>query len=291
MHLRAHEYWLLLKPRILLAMVALYSTSYIASFASLGQAPFDFPHFVIGFVAVSLAVSGSNALNCYLDRDIDALMVRTRRRPIPRGVVEPKVALVFGLLLLASAAAISLYLGVVPFLLLIIEGAGFYLVAYTILLKRRTSLNVLATAPSVAAPSWFGWFMGGAPLNAQALVLGLIVAVWGPLHLWSIAYTFAEDYLRGEVPMLPSVLSPGRAVYSIVVSLLVLVSSTYFLAFLAGSILFTLAVSVINIPLLFVGARFYVTPSKRRGWWIFKLTAPYIVIVLSAFMIDKYLSV
>ncbi len=277
-----------MKPRILIAMVALYATSYLASYASLGRSPFDFPRFFLGFVAVSLAVSGSNALNCYLDRDIDALMVRTRRRPIPRGGVKPREALVLGLLLLASASAISLYLGVVPFLFVIVEGAGFYLVFYTILLKRRTSLNVLATAPSVAAPSWFGWFMGGASFNAQALILGLIVAVWGPLHLWSIAYTFSEDYLRGEVPMLPSVVSPRRAVNSITASLVVLIVSTYFLAFLARSIIFALGVSVINIPLLLVGARFYVSPSKRGGWWLFKLTAPYIVIVLSAFTIDRY---
>jgi len=286
--LGAYEYWLLAKPRILLAMVALYATSYLASFASLGRAPFDLARFVIGFVAVFLAVSGSNSLNSYLDRDTDARMVRTRRRPIPKGGVQPRGALVFGLLLLASATAISLSLGVIPFLLLI-EGAGSYLLFYTMLLKRRTSLNVLATAPSVAAPSWFGWFMGGAPFNAQALILGLIVAVWGPLHLWSIAYTFAEDYLRGGIPMLPSVVSPRRAVNSIVTSLVVLVSSTYLLAFLARSILFALAVSVINIPLLLVGARFYATPSKKGGWWLFKLTAPYIVIVLSAFTLDQYL--
>ncbi|MCW3992648.1 MAG: UbiA family prenyltransferase [Candidatus Bathyarchaeota archaeon] len=286
--MRVHEYWKLLKPRVLLAMVALYAASYLASYAHQGGGTLDVFRFASGLAAVFTAVGGSNALNCYLDRDIDAVMARTMARPLPRGSVGLRGALALGLLLLASASALSLSQGILPFILFA-EGAGSYLIFYTWILKRRTRLNVLATAPAVAAPAWFGWIMGGAPFNMQALVLGLIVAVWGPLHLWSIAYAFAGDYLRGGVPMLPAVASPGTAVKSVLAALLVLISSSYLLAPWARSPLYVFIVSLINIPLTLAGLRFYVDPSRRSGWWLFKLTAPYIVVVLFAFTADQYL--
>lgn len=288
MCLRVHEYWKLLKPRILMAMAALYAASYMASYAHQGGGPVDVLSFASGLAAVFAAVGGSNALNCYFDRDIDAMMARTMARPLPRGNVGLRAALALGLLLLASASALSLSQGILPFILFA-EGAGSYLILYTWNLKRRTRLNVLATAPAVAAPAWFGWIMGGAPFNLQALILGLIVAVWGPLHLWSIAYTFARDYIRVGVPMLPAVVSQGTAVKSVIAALLVLVSFSYLLAPWARSPLYALSVSLINIPLTLVGLRFYLDPSRRAGWWLFKLTAPYIVVVLFAFTVDQCL--
>lgn len=285
-----YEYWKLLKPRILLAMVALYAASFLASYSFQGGGPLDVSRFAVGFAAVFTAVGGSNGLNCYLDRDIDALMARTGRRPLPRGSVEPREALAFSVILLAFASALSLSLGPLPFMLFV-EGAVTYLVLYTVLLKRRTSLNVLATAPAVAAPAWFGWFMGGSPFNPQALILGLIVAIWGPLHLWSIAYAFAKDYLRGGVPMLPAVVAPWRAVHIVLASLLVLVFASYTPALWAKSLVYAFIVSLINVPLTIAGLRFYMNPSRRAGWLLFKLTAPYIVVVLFAFTADQYLSV
>jgi len=100
MCLRVHEYWKLLKPRVLLAMVALYAASYLASYAHQGGGPLDVFRFASGLAAVFAAVGGSNALNCYLDRDIDAVMVRTMARPLPRGSVGLRGALALGLLLL-----------------------------------------------------------------------------------------------------------------------------------------------------------------------------------------------
>ena len=283
-----YDYWRLLKPRVLVAMAALYVASFLASHAYMEGGPLDVYRLAAGLVAVFAAVGGSNALNCYLDRDIDALMARTLTRPIPSGIIEPGGAFALGLLLLASASALSLSLGPLPFLLFV-EGVASYLVLYTLILKRRTSLNVLATAPAVAAPAWFGWIMGGAPFGLQALLLGLIVAIWGPLHLWSIAYAFARDYLRGGVPMLPAVVPPGKAARAVLAALLALVSSSYLLSLWSRSTLYPLIVSLINVPLMLAGLRLHMDPSRRAGWWLFKLTAPYIVVVLFAFTADQYL--
>ena len=288
--LSVYEYGVLLKPKVLLAMLALYVASFFSSYAAAGGGLVEMDVFLVGFVAVAAAVSGANALNCYIDRDIDALMTRTLGRPLVQGTIGPSNALTFSMLLLATASVISLYLGPIPFLLFL-EGTGLYILLYTVLLKRRTKLNVLATAPSIAAPAWFGWYMGGAPLYPVGLLMGIIVAIWGPLHLWSLAYAFSKDYSRVGVPMLPSVVSPRKAIQSILVALVLLVSSSYLLVPWTRSPAYAIGVSIINIPLMVVGLMFYRKRTNRSGWLLFKLTAPYIIVVLLSFFVDQLLFV
>jgi protoheme IX farnesyltransferase len=284
---RAYEYGVLLKPKVLLAMLALYVSSYLSSYVSGGRGPLDVEGFLIGFMAVAAAVSGANALNCYIDRDIDALMARTWGRPLAMGTIRPWGALTFSFVLLITASAISLSLGLVPFLLFL-EGSATYIALYTILLKRRTRLNVLATAPSVAAPAWFGWYMGGAPLIPVGLMMGLLVAIWGPLHLWSLAYAYSKDYAKVGVPMLPAVVAKDNAIKGILGALALLMGSSYLLIPWAKSIYYAIVVSIINTPLAIAGFRFYNKRTNKAGWWLFKLTAPYIVFILFSFMADQF---
>lgn len=284
---RAYEYGVLLKPKVLLAMLALYVSSYLSSYVSGGRGPLDVEGFLIGFMAVAAAVSGANALNCYIDRDLDALMTRTWGRPLAMGTIGPWGALTFSTVLLISASLISFSLGPVPFLLFL-EGSMTYLVFYTILLKRRTILNVLATAPSVAAPAWFGWYMGGAPLYPVGLLMGLLVAIWGPLHLWSLAYAYSKDYRRVGVPMLPAMVTQDNAIKGILGALALLMGASYLLVPWAKSIYYAIGVSIINIPLAIAGFQFYKSRTNKAGWWLFKLTAPYIVFILFSFMADQF---
>jgi protoheme IX farnesyltransferase len=283
---RAYEYGVLLKPKVLVAMLALYVASFFTSYASTGRGPIEIGTFLLGLAAVAAAVSGANALNCYIDRDLDALMARTWGRPLVMGTIGPLGALTFSGVLLAAASVLSLSLGSVPFLLFV-EGSVTYLFFYTVLLKRRTSLNVFATAPSVAAPAWFGWYMGGAPLYPIGLVMGLLVAVWGPLHLWSLAYAYSKDYSRAGVPMLPATMGSEKAIIGITATLGVLIASSYLLTPWAKSHFYIMGVSLINVPLGIAGLRFCRERSNRAGWWLFKLTAPYIVVVLFSFMLDR----
>lgn len=283
---KTYDYSILAKPKVLFAMLALYLASYFASYAYSGITLIGLDRFLLGLIAVAAAVSGANALNCYLDRDIDALMTRTLGRPLVTGAVGMTGALTFSGTLLGAAALIALYLGAVPFLLFL-EGAGTYLILYTVLMKRRTSLNVFATAPSVAAPAWFGWYLGGAPLYPVGVILGALVAIWGPIHLWSLAYAYSKDYDKTSVPMFPSVVSKDSAVVGIVVALAVLIISSYALLPWTSTLFYPLCVTFINVPLAIAGYKFYMTKTNRAGWWIFKLTAPQIIVVLLAFMVEK----
>jgi protoheme IX farnesyltransferase len=190
------------------------------------------------------------------------------------------------MMMVATALAISL--GTLPFLLLV-EGAGSYLLLYTLILKRRSSVNVLSTAPSVAAPAWLGWYLGGAPLYPLGLLMGLIVAVWGPLHLWSIAYVYAKDYTRVGVPMMPTVVPKEEAIRWILIALGFLLGSSYLLTPWAGSLLYSVGVTVVNIPLILVGINLYSKKSNKSGWLLFKMTAPYIIIVFLLFLVSHTL--
>jgi len=281
-----YSYGVLLKPKVTLALLALYVTSFITSSLFFGGGPFEVRWFLIGFTAVAFAVTGSNGLNCYIDRDIDAGMARTSGRPLVLGSILPQSALVFSIVMVAAAGVIALWLGPTSVLILV-EGAGSYLVVYSLFLKRRSMWNVLANAPSVAAPAWFGWYMGGAPLFPIGLLMGGLVAIWGPLHLWSLAYAFRKDYLRVGVPMLSTVLPDDKAVKGIQVALAVMIASSYLLTPWAGSLTYVAVVTILNIPLILIGRNLGGDNPRRSAWWLFKLSAPYIILLFLVFMVSQ----
>jgi protoheme IX farnesyltransferase len=284
----AFEYGILLKPKVLVAMLLLYAVSFLSSYSMNLENYFKWDSFLLGNLCVIFAVSGANALNSYLDRDIDRLMYRTKGRPLVTGTVADWNALMFSLILLLLASLISMFLGLIPFLIFI-EGTVSYLLVYTILLKRRSSLNVLATAPSIAAPGWFGWYLGGTSMLPVGFFTGVLVSIWGPLHLWSLAYAFSKDYERVGVPMLSTVMPRKKAAAVIFFSLCVMIGSSYVLIPWTKSLFYLLMVTLLNLPLAMTALNFYKNGENRSGWWIFKLSAPYIVIVLTSFMIDQFL--
>lgn len=286
--MQAYDYGVLLKPKVLLAMLALYLTTFFTSSIYAGGFNVDYLEFFIGFMAVAFSVSGANALNCVYDRDIDSLMIRTSGRPLVRGTISVADASVFSWTMLATSAVLAVRLGLIPIVLLV-EGAGSYLLLYTLLLKRKTSINVLFTAPSVAAPAWFGWYLGGSPLYPVGLIMGLLVAIWGPLHLWSIAFAYSKDYERVGIPMFPSMVSREHAIRGIFAALCLLLGSSYLLALWAVSSWYLIGVSVLNVMLFWAGIRLYQTRSNHAGWVLFKLTSPYIILVFLIFMLTKTL--
>lgn len=283
---RIFAFGILLKPKVILAMAALYVTAYLGSVFQKSTAAFDFQLFVLGLIAVLVSVAGANALNCYLDRDIDSVMARTQGRRVAIDVLGANEALISGILFLGVASGLSLILGVIPSLLLFV-GVAFYLVIYTLILKRRTPYNVFSTLPSIASPAVFGWFLGGAPFFPIGLLVVEMVSVWGPLHLWTLAYVFSNDYERVKVPMLPSIVSKGTASKLISFNLVIQVVSSYLLAIWAKSLLFVIGISVLNMIIIFYGYEFYKEKSNETAYRLFKLSAPYIIIILSLFVVDK----
>ena len=153
----------------------------------------------------SLAAGSANAINCYLDRDIDELMVRTRRRPLPAHQVEPERAVVFGLLLGAISLVVMAWFVNLVAAFLTLLAIAFYVVVYTIMLKRTTTQNIVIGGAAGALPPVIGWAAVTGSVALPAVILFAIVFYWTPPHFWALSLRIRKDYAAAHVPMLPVV--------------------------------------------------------------------------------------
>jgi protoheme IX farnesyltransferase len=154
-------------------------------------------------VGGALSAAGASAINQYLDRDLDAKMARTARRPIPSGRIAPLNALIFGLALIAwSALILGIFVNWLA-ALLALGGAFYYVIIYTALLKRNTVLNILIGGGAGAMPVLVGWAAVTGGLSIEPLILFAIVFYWTPPHSWALALLVNADYARANVPMMP----------------------------------------------------------------------------------------
>ena len=153
----------------------------------------------------TLAAGSANAINCYLDRDIDGLMTRTRRRPLPAHQVEPERAVVFGIVLgVISFVVMAWFVNLLAAFLTLLA-IGFYVVVYTMLLKRSTTQNIVIGGAAGALPPVIGWAAVTGDVGAPALILFALVFYWTPPHFWALSLRIRKDYAAAGVPMLPVV--------------------------------------------------------------------------------------
>jgi len=191
----------LTKPRIIELLLL---TTVPVMFLAAGGVP-DLELVVATVVGGTLSAGSANVLNCVYDRDIDERMRRTRRRALPRHVVTPRAALVFGLVLGVVA---TLMLGLLVNWLsagLALAANVFYVVGYTMILKRRTSQNIVWGGAAGCFPALIGWTAVTGSLAWAPVVLFLVVFFWTPPHFWALALRYRDDYAAADVPMLPSV--------------------------------------------------------------------------------------
>jgi protoheme IX farnesyltransferase len=156
-------------------------------------------------VGGTLAAGSANAINCYLDRDIDELMARTRRRPLPAHEVDPANAVVFGIVLgVVSVALMAFFVNLLAAFLTLLAIA-FYVVVYTMLLKRTTTQNIVIGGAAGALPPVIGWAAVTGDVGVPALLLFALVFYWTPPHFWALSLRIRKDYAAAGVPMLPVV--------------------------------------------------------------------------------------
>jgi protoheme IX farnesyltransferase len=240
----------------------------------------------------TLAAGSANALNCYLDRDIDAIMRRTTRRPLARHEVSPPAALVFGIVLGAVAVAI---IGLATNWLagsLTLAAIGFYVLVYTLLLKRRTAQNIVWGGAAGCMPTLIGWAAVTGRLAWTPVVLFAIVFFWTPPHTWALATRYRDDYARAGVPMLPVVASAPRVARDILVYSVLTVAATLALWPLATGWLYAVLAGVAGVVLLLGAGRLY--GDSRRGvpgkpMHFFHLSNSYLAFVFVAVALDTFL--
>ncbi len=193
------DYVSLVKPRAMSLVVVTALTAMVVAGGALPPAGLTLATLVGG----CLVSAGANALNCYWDRDIDALMERTRRRPLPRGRLRPRQALAFGLALtVAGTLALALFANWLAAALALAANL-FYVLVYTGWLKRRTPQNVVIGGTAGAIAPLIGWAAAANGLEPAALALAALVLCWTPPHFWALALLAVADYRRAGVPMLP----------------------------------------------------------------------------------------
>jgi heme o synthase len=203
----ASAYVALMKPRIIeLLLLTTLPVMFLAS----GGVP-SLELVAATLVGGTLSAGSANALNCVVDADIDARMRRTRRRPLARHQISRQAALVFGLALgVVSTLVLGLMVNWLSALLALTANA-FYVVGYTLLLKPRTTQNIVWGGAAGCFPVLIGWTAVQGSLAWPPVVLFLVVFFWTPPHFWALAIRYREDYARAGVPMLPSV-APTRVV-------------------------------------------------------------------------------
>ncbi|CAN5651707.1 heme o synthase [soil metagenome] len=202
---RVRAYVALTKPRIIeLLLVTTVPAMVLAWRGVEGLAPLHFAWLVVAtLVGGTLAAGAANAINCYLDRDIDEIMVRTRRRPLPAQEVAPEDALAFGLVLTVVAFAWLAFTTNLVAAFLALLAVGFYVVVYTLLLKRATPQNIVLGGAAGALPPVIGWAAVSGDIALPARRLFAVVFYWTPPHFWALALRIRGDYEAARVPMLP----------------------------------------------------------------------------------------
>jgi len=235
----------------------------------------------------TMAAGAANACNMYLDRDIDEVMRRTRRRPIPRHALQPDAALRFGFGLAAvSFAFLALTVNVLA-ATLSLAAIAFYVFVYTMWLKRSTDQNIVIGGAAGAVPVLVGWAAVTGGIAWPAIVLFVVVFLWTPPHFWALATRMRDDYAAASVPMLPVVRGEDEARRQIFLYSLVLFAATLVLVPVAsmGPIYLGTAV-VLGGSFVFRALRLWREPSEARAWALFKFSVIYLGALFAAIAID-----
>ena len=279
----AGAYLSLTKPRIISLLLITTVPAMI-----LAHGGWPSPWLMLATVAGgAVAAGGANAMNCYFDRDIDGMMLRTQGRPLPSGQIEPERAAVFGILLgaigfvtleaFANLLAASLTLG----------AFAFYIVVYTLILKRTTSLNIVIGGAAGAMPPVVGWAAVSGEVGLPALVLFGIVVLWTPPHFWALALNHESDYKRAGIPMLPVVLGREETKRHILLHSLALVAVSLLLP-VAGAtgVIYLSAAIVLGGLFLFYAFRLWLSTSTRAATDLFRYSIIYLALLFAAVAVD-----
>lgn len=280
---RLKDFLILTKPLIVGLLL-------VTTFAGLVAGGKAWPSFWLTFwtlLSGALAAGGSGAINQYIDRDLDKNMQRTAKRPLAAGRMTPAEGLSFGLAL----CVISFYLmaAFVNFLaaFLLLAGIIYYVVLYSILLKKATVQNIVIGGGAGAIPPMVGWAAATGRLDIAAWILFMIIFMWTPPHFWALALVRRNEYARAGVPMLPVVRGEmeTRKQMLIYTILLVGLSLSMSIFHFAGNVYFISAL-VLGLGLLVAAWRVYRSDSNKIAWQMYRYSSMYLMLLFLALVVD-----
>ena len=280
---RVADYLALLKPRVMSLVV-------FTGFAGLIAAPGGLHPFLaaVAVLCIAIGAGAAGAINMWYERDIDALMERTRHRPIPAGRMAPDAALAYGVILsLFSVMLMGLAVNWVAAALLALAN-GFYVFVYTVWLKRRTPQNIVIGGAAGAFPPMIGWAAVTGTVGLEPIALFLIIFMWTPPHFWSLSLYREGDYAKAGIPMLPVVAGPAETKRQILIYAVLLAPLSLAPALLGAAGMLYGAVAF-GLSLIFVlyalRVRFDRTLASARRMFGFSIL--YLFLVFAALIVDR----
>jgi len=280
---RAKDFFALTKPLIVALLL-------VTTFAGMVAGGRQWPSLALSIWTLfggALAAGGSSALNQYIDRDLDKNMQRTARRPLAAGRMTPAEGLAFGLAL----SVISFYLlaGMVNLLAAFLSMAGifYYVILYSVLLKKATVQNIVIGGGAGAIPPMVGWAAATGRLDIPALFLFAIVFMWTPPHFWALAIVRRKDYEHAGVPMLPVIKGEKAARGQILVYTIELVALTVLMPVLgfAGNV-FLVSALVLGAWLIHAAWRVYRVEGNKVAWLMYRYSSMYLLFIFAALVAD-----
>jgi protoheme IX farnesyltransferase len=273
------------KPRIVVLLVITAVTSMFAASKLVGP-ELDNWGLIHIIVAGSLASAGSSALNHYYDRDIDPLMKRTSTRPIPSGRIRPNQVLIYGLIVsIVSVVYGALALNYVSAFFIAL-GIFFYVIIYTVWLKRLNSSNIVIGGFAGSAAAMAGWSAATGSMDILGFLVGFLVFVWTPSHFWCLAMKMKDEYTEANVPMLPVLIGMQKTSKYILANTLILLPYSLMLYAFGMGIIYTVIAAAAGGLMLVYHYKLTKLPTSEFAWKAYKVTAPYLTIIFLAVALD-----
>ena len=278
------------KPRIVVVLVITAVTSLLAAtrFDSSPDVAWDTTAWNLGFLTLSgaLASMGASALNHYYDRDIDKIMERTAKRPIPAGRLSPQSVLVYGIAISVLSVAIAWFTLNPVATGMIALGIFFYVIIYTAWLKRSNASNIVIGGFAGSAASMAGWATTTGSMDLLGFLVGWLVFMWTPPHFWCLAIRAREEYASVRVPMLPVLIGNQRTASYILINTAILLPYSIALSFFGLGMLYTAVAAVSGSLMLLYHYKLTRNPTPEFAWKAYKVTAPYLVVIFIALALD-----
>jgi heme o synthase len=280
------QYGLLTKPRIILLVMVTGASAMVLQ----GSLVADPRRFAAVLAGIMLAAASANALNNFWDRDIDAIMKRTRgKRPIPAGKIGARGALYFGLTIGTVSLWVLLAAGNLLAAALGFGAIVYYVLIYTMWLKRRTPLNIVIGGASGAAAPLIGWAAGANELSAVPMLMFLVVFLWSPPHFWALALFTKQEYALARVPMLPVVAGDKRTRWQISVYLVLLLPATVCLGIRAElGVVFFVGTTLLGINFVRKLIALWIRQDDQSARALFNFSIVYLAALFALMLLLKW---
>lgn len=246
---------------------------------------------VITLAGGTLAAGGANAINMVIDRDIDALMERTKTRPLVTGLIKPRAAMVFALALEAVAFAV-LWVGAnLLAASLALSATLFYVFVYSLWLKRTSRQNIVIGGAAGAVPVLVGWAAVQNSLAWEPFILFIAIFLWTPPHFWALAIRHADEYKAAGVPMMPTVATMKQTVRQMFVYTVLLTATTLILGLVANlGLLYMISAVVLGIGFIASTIDLGRNPSASRAMRVFGFSITYVTMLFTAMAVDVFIN-